>query len=98
MSWQDKQMLFFIKLGFHYQRIGKVLGIKTGEAHRRGSEARRHFAELQHIPVEKLHLDKYKNHPGRGPRISNIERELLNDYFTQEIEHAKLPPDLPTNS
>ena len=93
LSWQDKQMLYFIKEGYTYQEIGRRLRIKTGEAHQRGSEARRHFTELQHIPVETLNLDKYKNHPGRGPRISNTERELLNAYFTQEIGHVKLPAD-----
>jgi hypothetical protein len=93
LSWQDKQMLYFIKEGYTYQEIGNRLRIKTGEAHRRGAEARKHFAALKHIPLETLNLDKYKNHPGRGPRISNTERELLNAYFTHEIGHVKLPAD-----
>ena len=91
LSWQDKQMLYFIKEGYTYQEIGRKLRIKTGEAHRRGSEARRHFAELHHIPLEMLHLDKYQNHPGRGPHISNTERELLDTFLRKEM--VQLPAD-----
>ena len=91
LSSQDKQMLYFIKEGYNYHEIAGKLRLKTGEAYRRGSEARRHFAELHHIPLETLHLDKYKNHPGRGPHINNTERELLDAFLRKEM--VQLPPD-----
>jgi hypothetical protein len=90
LSKRDAGVLNHVRRGLGYRSIGEIFGIRRETAQRWVSIARRHFAEMHHLPLETLHLDKRP--PGRGPELSDKERELLNEYFS-ELDKP-LSPDL----
>jgi hypothetical protein len=94
LSHQDEVMLNLIRQSLNYREIGQILGIAYTTAHQWGSAARKHFAELKHIPLEALNLDRYKRNPGGGPHISDEEQQLLDAHFEQLYSSiAPLPPN-----
>jgi len=74
LSKRDAGVLNLVRQNLSYRAIGEIFGIRRETAQRWVSAARRRFAEMHHLPLETLHLDKRP--PGQRPELSDKEREL----------------------
>ena len=74
LSPRDEGMLHFIKDGHSLREICQILDVLPKTARRWVSEAIRHFAEIQQIPIE-LNLDA--RHLDKKLQLGDKEKALL---------------------
>jgi hypothetical protein len=95
LSPRDEGLLHFIKDGHSLREICQILDVLPKTARRWVSEAIRHFAEMQQIPIE-LNLDA--RHLDKKLRLGDKEKVLLDAYFeAKDKKISPLPPDFRSN-
>lgn len=88
LSMRERGILNLLREGFSYKEIGGVFDMHATTARKHAIAARKHFAALHGLDPATLDL------AGRGPKLTDQERALLEAYFQiQREDQGPTPPE-----